>query len=89
MSDSPGRDLIDIRALVAEIDRNRAETLKLQGETEKFVAEQRKLMAEGNKYNRDRWILPLTVLITVAGSIIVGVIVSLPTYLRMFGWVKP
>lgn len=80
MSDAP-RELIDIRAIVAGIDRDREES-------QKFIAEQRKLIAEGNKYDRDRWILPLTVLITVAGSIIVGIIISLPTYLRMFGWVK-
>jgi hypothetical protein len=80
---------IDLQAILAKLDRDRAETQKLQEETRKFVSEQHKLMAEGNKFNRDRWILPLTVLLTVAGSIVVGVIISLPTYLHMFGWVKP
>lgn len=91
MSDLPAdyQERLNLKDEIARIERNQAETQKLQEETRKFVSEQHKLMAEGHKYNRDRWILPLTVLITAFGSIIVGLLVSLPTYLRLFGWVKP
>ena len=83
MSDAPApRDALDLEAVLVQLAKSREETRK-------FVAEQHKLMAEGNKFNRDRWIVPLTVLITVAGSIIVGVIISLPAYLHLLGWVKP
>lgn len=82
------RERLNIDEQIGRIDRARVEGEKLAEETRKFVAEQHKLMAEGNNYNRDRWILPLTVLITVAGSVIVGAIISLPTYLHLFGWVK-
>ena len=63
MSDLPSdyRDRIDLWQIIAEIDGKRAETQKLQEDTEKFVAEQHKLMAERAKYNREIWIVPVTV----------------------------
>jgi hypothetical protein len=59
MSDLPAddRDRIDLRSILAEIDRKRAETQKRQEETQKFVAAQHQLMAEGKKFNRDPWML--------------------------------
>jgi hypothetical protein len=62
-------DPTDMAAVIADLDRRRADLLRMQDETDRFVAEQRKLIADGDK--RDRWILPLTMLLTVVGSIIV------------------
>ena len=59
MSDTA--DGINLRELVARIDR-------AQAETEKFVAEQRKLIAEGAKLERDRAFLPWTVVATLLGA---------------------
>ncbi len=76
MSDLPSdyRDRIDLRQIIAEIDGKRAETQKLQEDTEKFVAEQHKLMAERAKYNREIWIVP----VTVFGAILAAAIARLP-----------
>lgn len=65
-------DPIDTRAFIADIDRRRAEMHKLVAKAAKT----------------DRWLLPLTWLVVVAGSMIIGVLISLPEYLRMFGWAK-
>jgi 3-dehydroquinate synthase class II len=83
MSDIPAdyRDQLDLRAIIAQIDRDRAETRKLQGETEKFVAEQHKLMSEAKKFGRDWWIIPLTVL----GGIVAGAVARLPEILHALG----
>jgi hypothetical protein len=78
-------DPIDMATVIADLDRRRAALLRMQDETDTFVAEQRKLIADGNK--RDRWLLPLSLLLTVVGSIIIGILISLPDYLRLFGWV--
>ncbi len=54
----------DLRAILAQIDRDLMEAGKLRQETQKFVAEHDKLMAEetklraeARKLDRDRWIL--------------------------------
>ena len=65
---------LDLRAEIARIDRDRAESDKLRQETEKFVAEQRKLISESRKLDRDRWLVPLVLLASVAGGAIVAVI---------------
>jgi tetrahydromethanopterin S-methyltransferase subunit G len=65
---------INIRDILARIDRQ-------QAETQKFVAEQHKLMAEGRKYNRDLWIVPFTVI----GAIIAAIVARLPEILHAFG----
>jgi hypothetical protein len=65
---------INIRDILARIDRQ-------QAETQKFVAEQHKLMAEGRKYNRDLWIVPFTVI----GAIIAAIAARLPEILHAFG----
>ncbi len=72
MSEIP--DDINIRDILARIDRQ-------QAETQKFVAEQHKLMAEGRKYNRDLWIVPFTVI----GAIIAAIAARLPEILHAFG----
>lgn len=82
------RDRLDLRAIIARIDRDRAEGEKLREETQKFVAEQHKLlseqhklMAERHKFNREIWIVPLTIL----GAIIAGVVARLMEILHAFG----
>jgi hypothetical protein len=90
MSDLPldYRAQLDLRAELARIDRDRAESQKLIAEGEKLQAEQRKLIAEdlklaaeqrklfseGRKLNRDRWLAPLVLLASLCGGVIVAVI---------------
>jgi hypothetical protein len=83
MSDIPAdyRGHLDLRAIIARIDRDRAESHKLQEEREKFIAEQHKLMAEGNRYDRDKWIVPLTAALSVFGIIVAA---TSPGYRRSF-----
>jgi hypothetical protein len=72
MSDIPDYGgQLDMRKVIAEIDRDRAET--------------QKLFAEARKFNRDRWIVPLTAIITVIGGILVGAVARLPEILHAFG----
>jgi len=72
ISETPApRDPIDLRAILARIDRDLAENVKL--------------LAEARKFNRERWILPLTAAITVFGGILAAVIARLPEILRAFG----
>jgi hypothetical protein len=59
----------DLRAELARIDRDRAETHKLTAESQKFVAEQYKLMAEGQKLTRDRWLAPVIAVASVLAAI--------------------
>jgi len=63
MSDIPAgiRDDLDMRDVLARIDRQ-------QAETRKFVAEQGKLQAEDLKLQRDRKFLPLTAIATLLGA---------------------
>jgi hypothetical protein len=67
MSDIPSdfRDRLDLRSVIAQIDRNRAEDQKLREESQKFIAEQRKLIAEAQKLDRDRALIPWTVVATM------------------------
>ena len=65
----------DLRAILARIDRDLAESAKLREETNKFVAEQHKLMAEGRKYRWDPLFL-------ILGAIIAGIFARLPEILR-------
>lgn len=69
------RERLDIRAEIARIDRDRAETSKLTEEAQKFIAEQRKLIAEGRKLDRDRWLAPL-VAASAFGGAIIGVVLQ-------------
>lgn len=79
MSDVPAdyRDRLNLRDEIARIDRNRAESEKLQEETRKFVAEQHKLLAEagklnaeGRKFNRDTLLAPLLAAIALIGGVL-------------------
>jgi hypothetical protein len=75
MSDIPAdwRGQLDLRAELARIDHDRAETQKLMKESEKFVAEQRKLMSESAKLDRDRWLAPLVLAASLLGGLLVAV----------------
>jgi hypothetical protein len=81
----PGSDIdpIDLAGVLADLRRRRAALQRMQDETTAFVAAQRKLIADEDK--RDRWTLPLSLLLTVVGSVIIGILISLPEYLRLFG----
>jgi hypothetical protein len=86
MSDIPAdwRGQLDLRAELARIDRDRAETRKLTEESEKFIAEQRKLLsegrmlaaeqdklqAEGRKLDRDRWLAPALATVSMVGGLL-------------------
>lgn len=74
MSDAPVPDPLDLRAELARIDRDRAETHKL-------LAEVFKLNSEGRKFNRDWWIVPLTAF----GAILAAIVARLPEILHAFG----
>jgi uncharacterized protein YegJ (DUF2314 family) len=73
MSDVPATPL-DMRAILAKIDRDLAET-------DKLFAEAVKLRAEGQKFNRDFWLIPLAII----GAMVVGIMARLPEILRVFG----
>lgn len=83
MSDIPAdwRDQLDLRAEIARIDRDRAESQKLQEEVRKFVAEQHKLSAEAAKLQRDRWLAPFVLTATLIGSLSGGLIVAVISHL--------
>jgi hypothetical protein len=49
------RTELDLRAELARIDRDRAETHKLTAESQKLTAEQHKLMREGEKFRAEEW----------------------------------
>ena len=74
MSDTPFGPALDTHAILAKLDRDRAET-------EKLFAEAIKLRAEGRKFNRDLWIVPFTVI----GAIIAAIMARLPEILHAFG----
>lgn len=69
------RDPIDLRAVLGQIDRDRAETLK-------FLAEQTKLAAEARKFDRERWLLLVGAFGGIAGMIAAGV-----TAAKALGWI--
>jgi hypothetical protein len=68
MSDTPAGGL-DLRAELARIDLERAETNKFGAETRKLLAERSKLDAESRKLNRDPWIIMAAAIIGAAGII--------------------
>lgn len=76
MSDIPvdWHEQIDLRAELARIDRDRAETQKL-------LAEMTKLNAEGHKFNRERWVVP----VTVAGALLAAAVARIDVILHAFG----
>jgi uncharacterized protein YydD (DUF2326 family) len=83
MSDIPAdwRGQLDLRAELARIDRDRSETLKLREESEKFIAEQHKLLAEASKLNRDRWMAPYVLAVSLIGAIGGGLIGAILTHI--------
>lgn len=59
----PYRVQLDLRAEIARIDRDRAETQKL-------AAEQHKLTAETQKLTWDRWLAPSLAIAAVIGGLL-------------------
>ncbi len=75
----------DTRIALATYDRLREEGLKFAAEQHKLAQEAGKLQAEANKFNRDKWLFPLTALVTVLGAIVAGAVARLPEILHAFG----
>ena len=57
---------LDLREQLAKIDNLREGALK-------FTTEQRKLAAEAAKFQRERWLMPWTLLVGLAGGIGLGI----------------
>jgi hypothetical protein len=71
---------LDLRAELARIDRDHAETQKLLAETRKFSAEQQKLMAEAGKFFAERrWQPVLAIVAAITG--LIGGALGLATFL--------
>ncbi len=77
----------DLRAVLAQIDRDLAESAKLRAEQNKLteeaaklLAEQRKLVTEERKLDRDRLLAPLLAL----GGIAVGVLSAATAIVAIF-----
>lgn len=83
MSDIPVdyRDRLNLRDEIARIDRNRAESQKLEEDGRKFVAEQRKLIAEASKLDRDRWLAPWALVASLFGALLGGAVVAVISHL--------
>ena len=62
MSITAEEDIVRVRRMIDESD-------KLRVESDKFRAEIFKLTAEGNKFNRERWIMPFATGISLAASV--------------------
>jgi hypothetical protein len=62
-----------IRRSREESDKFVAEQKKLMAEAAKLSAKQAKLYAEGLKLNRDRWIAPVVVAVTMLGALTAAV----------------
>jgi hypothetical protein len=73
---------LDLRAEIARIDRDRAETQKLFAEQDKLFAEQRKLVAESLKLRGDaRW-QPILVLSGVGAAVLTSFAALLTALLK-------
>jgi hypothetical protein len=70
MSDIPSdyRDRLDLREQLTRID--------------KAIDEAGKLRAEARKFDRERWVIPVTVL----GALLAAIVARLPELLHAFGW---
>lgn len=83
MSDIPvSRDPIDLRSILADIDRKRAEAQKFAAEMHKLTAETLKLGAEARKFDRERWLI-------VVGAVggVAGMIAAIVTAAKTMGWI--
>jgi type IV secretory pathway component VirB8 len=70
VSETTVTESFDLRAEIARIDRDRAETQKLAEETRKYVAEAHKLDAETRKLNREyRWFPWLQMALTIVAAV--------------------
>lgn len=87
MSDLPSDylDRLNLRELVARIERQQEETRKFVAEQHKLMAERDKLAAEARKLDRDRAMAPWQVAVVTAGGI-AGLIAALVTAVKSAGW---
>ena len=70
MTDAADTTSFDLRAEIARIDRDRAETQKLAEETRKYIAEAHKLDAEARKLDREyRWFPWLQMALTFVAAV--------------------
>ncbi len=71
MSDLPAdyADKLNLREILARIDRAQTETRKFVAEHDKLAAEQGKLNAEADKLRRDRFLAPALALAATLGAI--------------------
>lgn len=89
---------VNLKDILARIDRNQAETGKLIQENQKFVAEQHKLIeerlklvaeqeklsAEANKLKRDHGLAPISALVSIAGAS-AALVVAIVSLLKSMG----
>ena len=61
---------VDLRALLARIDRDLMELAKLREESRKLNAEEAKLRSEARKLDRDRWIAPWLAITGLVGGVV-------------------
>lgn len=83
MSDLPADDVdrLNIRELLARIDRQREEAQKFAAEQHKLAAETAELTAEAAKLRRDRLLAPI-----LAAGALGGIVAAvLPIILRSWG----
>jgi hypothetical protein len=74
---------LDLRTVLAQLDRLREETLKFTAEQHKLMAERSKLDAETRKLDRDRWLAPWLAIAGLLGGVLtIGVTVA-----RAFHWI--
>jgi hypothetical protein len=74
---SDDRTQLELRAEIARIDRDRAESEKLRSESIKLAADREKLFYEALKFEREHsWYVPLALLGNGALAAIIGALVA-------------
>lgn len=67
-------DEINQQRIMAETSKLNQETNKLLAEQMKLQAERDKLRAEGQKFDRDKWWIPMAILAGTVGAIVLKVL---------------
>lgn len=84
MADTAAPASLDLAEQVARVLRSNAETEKFVAEQRKLMAEQAKLQAEALKFNRDRFLAPVSIAFAgmAAGAAIFG---AAAAFLKLIG----